>query len=167
MARVLRYAGMAAFFALAALITGYLSNQPAYRHFPADKSQIKLSFSHGAERVEACRRLTPEEIADLPKSERRPNTCARERVPLRIQMSLNGRVLYDREAAPSGLSADGPARVYKEFAVEPGRHVLELRLRENREMTGFDHRARFELDLDPRRNIAVDFRPDAGGFILR
>jgi hypothetical protein len=162
-----KYAGQLAFFLVAALVTGFFSNQPAHRHFPSDMAQIKLSFSHGAQRVEECRRLTPEEIAELPAAERRPNTCARERVPIRVQMRLDGEVLYDREVDPSGLSADGPARVYREFLVRPGSHHLELRLRDNREKTGFDHQASFDVDLAPRRNLAVDFKPDVGGFVLR
>ncbi|MDX1709858.1 MAG: hypothetical protein R3316_01820 [Rhodovibrionaceae bacterium] len=158
---------MAAFFLAAAVVTGYFSNQPAHRNFPADKAQIKLSFSHGAERVEECRRLSSEEIAELPASERRPNTCARERVPLRVQMRMDGEVLYDEEIEPSGLSADGPAQVYREFTVPTGNHSLELRLRDSRGQTGFDYNSTFEVQLSPRRNLAIDFRDDAGGFILR
>ena len=48
--------GQALLYALFALIIGYFSNSPAYRHLPADQALIKLSFSHQGKLISECRR---------------------------------------------------------------------------------------------------------------
>lgn len=82
---LLRYAGQAVIYAAFAVLIGYFASHPVYRQIPDGQAQIKLSFSHGAARKVACRRLSSQEIAKLPPNERRPNTCARERADIRVQ----------------------------------------------------------------------------------
>ena len=166
MLRPSKLLGQLLFFAAAAVVTGFFASHPAYRAFPAGDALIKLSFNHGAVRKEACRRLTSAEIAKLPPSERRPNTCSRERVPLRVQVTIDGKLAYDAELQPAGLSRDGPARAYQKFVVPAGRHKLELRLRDNRALTGFDYDTVREVNLRPLQNLAIDFKPDRGGFLF-
>jgi len=90
MPNFVRYAGKFAFFAVFAAFIGYFSNQPVYQRVPDGMAQIKLSFAHGGARKVDCRKLTSKEIAKLPANERRPNTCTRERIPVHIQLTLNG-----------------------------------------------------------------------------
>ena len=78
-------------------------------------AQIKISFRHGGTRLEDCRRLTPEEIAKLPANKRRANTCARERIPVAVEISVDGTVAYQRRASTAGLSGDGPSETYDKF----------------------------------------------------
>jgi len=167
MRRLSRYAGQLLFFAAAALLTGFFASRPVYQAFPADSALIKLSFSHGAVRKVECHRLTSKEIAALPPNERRPNTCGRERVPQRIQVTVDGKLVYDAELPPTGLAGDGPARAYRKFTVPAGRHKVELRLRDNRALTGFDYETERAVELKPRQNLAIDFKADRGGFIFR
>lgn len=167
MLSLLRYAGQIAFFALAAVITGYFASAPSYRQLAPDLAQIKLSFAHGAARVEDCRRFTAEEIAALPPSERRPNTCARERVTVHVQLEIDGEIVLDRELEPTGLSRDGPARIYEKFELPAGRHAIAARLRDSRRDEGFDYQANHVVDLGPLQNLAIDFKADKGGFEFR
>lgn len=162
-----RLAGQVVFYVLAAAGTAYLAANPVYHQFPADKAQIKLSFAHGAARMEDCRRLTPKEIAKLPPGQRRPNTCSRERVPVHVQLSVNDETVYEATLEPTGLSRDGPARVYQKFAVPAGRHVIVARLRDSKRKQGFDYETQKSVDLTPWQNLSIDFKADAGGFIFR
>ena len=52
------------------------------------------------------------------------------------------------------------------FAVEPGRHVIEGRLRDSRGEGGFDYRGKAEIELKPGERFVVDFRPELGGFMF-
>ncbi|MGI9378663.1 MAG: hypothetical protein ACR2OW_03350, partial [Methyloligellaceae bacterium] len=113
----LKYAAQLLVFACVAAFIGYFSNKPVYKQFPEGMAQIKFSFAHGAARKVDCRKLTAKEIAKLPPNERRPNTCSRERIPLHVQFEIDGRLLYDDLLQATGLSNDGPARVYKKFVV--------------------------------------------------
>lgn len=167
MADIGRYGGQALFFAIIAVFIGYFSTQPSLDYFAADSAQIKLSFVHGASRVVECRRLTSEEIAKLKPSERRPNTCARERIPIRVQLLLGEAVIYDEVLAPTGLSRDGPARVYRKFQVPAGRREITARLRDTARKEGFDYERRIVVDLAPLQNLAIDFQSDQGTFVIR
>lgn len=163
----LRWAGQTVFFVAVAAMVGLFATWPSYRQFPEDQAQIKLSLSHGAQRVEACRRLTAEEIAKLPPAERRPNTCARERLPIHVQLLVDGELVFDEVVAPGGLAGDGPARIYRKLVVAPGQRELVARLKDSDRPGEFDYEMRAEVTLVPQQSLAVDFRADAGGFVLR
>ena len=166
MTDALRYAGQAVFYAGVMALVGWFASHPTYQRFPPDMAQIKLAFSHGADRKEPCRRLTYEEIAALPANERKPMDCQRERLPIHLQVVLDGETMLDSELAPTGLSSDGPARAYEIFELRPGSHHLILRLADSGRRDGFDYERDIEIDLDARQSLAVDFKADAGGFIL-
>jgi hypothetical protein len=165
MARPLRYLGQGAAYLLLAIGIGFLSDSPAYTHFPPDMALIKLSLAHGA-RKEECRRRTPEELAALPPNMRRPLECARERLPVTVELLLDGAPLYHDLLPPTGLAGDGPSRAYQRFAVPPGRHELILRLRDS-DREGFDYERTVTIDLAPAQSLAIDFRAEMGGFIVR
>ena len=167
MADIMRYAGQAVFYVCAAALTGYLSFRPLYQQTPPELAQIKLSFAHGAQRVEDCRRLTTKEIAALPPSERRPNTCSRERHPVYVEFSIDGDLLYAQRLEPAGLSKDGPSRTYQKFLVKAGEHTVTARLRDSGRGVGFDYEMEQQLTLAAGQSLAVDFRAEAGGFILK
>jgi hypothetical protein len=164
---LLRYSGQALFYAAAAALTGYLATHPVYEPVAPGHAQIKLSFTHGGERKHPCRRLTPDEIAKLPRGEKRPHDCSRERVALRTQIVIDDRVLYDAVLEPTGLSRDGPARVYEKFIVPAGRRQIVVRLRDSGGSEGFDYERTVSQELKPMQNLAIDFRPEAGGFIFQ
>ncbi|MBT5414797.1 MAG: hypothetical protein HOH66_07665 [Rhodospirillaceae bacterium] len=166
MTRIARYLGQIAVYALFAAVIGYFSNSPAYTHLPADRALIKLSFSHGGAPISECRRLSAEEIAALPPNMRRPLDCPRERVPVVVELTIDGDVLYSASLPPAGLSGDGQSRVYTQFVVPPGPHRVRVRLRDTARTEGFDYEAVRELELRPLQNFVIDFRAERGGFIF-
>jgi hypothetical protein len=168
MARLGAMLGQGAVYALAALALGVLSDTPAYRHFPDDRAELVLSFSHGGARKGECRTLSPDELAELAPNMRRPDAkvCPRERVPLVTELMLDGAALLGETLPPSGLAGDGPSKIYRRLAVEPGRHRLVVRLRDTGRAEGFDHERAAEVALAPRQRFVVDFRADLGGFIF-
>ena len=166
MAKPLRYLGQAAVYLLLALGIGYFSDRPAHTHFPPDMALIKLSFAHGAQK-EDCRRRTDEELANLPPNMRRPMVCARERLPVAVELLVDGKPLYQAVLPPSGIAGDGPSRTYQRFAVPPGRHELTARMRDTDRAEGFDYERTVVVELAPAQSLAIDFRSEMGGFIFR
>ena len=162
-----RIVGQAAFLALIMLVVGYLSTRPQYVQVPEGMAQIKLSFAHGGARAQDCRRLTAEEIAALPANERRPNTCSRERIPVYIQLSVDGELVVDQSLPATGLASDGPSRIYTKLLVPAGDHIVAARLRDSKRSTGFDYESTRTMNLQPHQNLAIDFKADSGGFIFR
>ena len=166
MPRVLKFAGQGLVYALIALLFGIFSDWPRYTHSPPDKAQILLSFSHGGARKGGCRTLSAEEIAELPPNMRRPQICPRERLPLSVELLLDGQALYRAELPPSGLSKDGPSQVHRRFLVAPGTHSLTVRMRDSARAQGFDYERSEDIVLREMQNFVIDFRADTGGFLF-
>ncbi len=166
MSRELRYLAQAVVYALTAAVLGYFADSPAYTHLPPDRALIRMSFAHGGERKEPCRRLSSEEIAKLAPNMRRAVVCSRERIPIYVELVLDDRVLFQRSMPPTGLSDDGPSRVYERFVVTPGRHRLVVRMRDTKRSEGFDYERRAEIDLRPGQNFAIAFKAETGGFVF-
>lgn len=162
-----RYLGQAAAYALFAGLIGYFAVSPDYVYRAADRGEIKLSFSHGGQRKGGCRPLTAEEIAKLPPNMRRTQSCPRERVPVQVEMDIVGHLSYAETLRPAGLSGDGPSRAYRRFSLPPGSYRLNLRLRDSERADGFDYERILDVELRPRQNLVVDFRPEADGFVVR
>lgn len=165
-----RLAGSAA---LLVLMTGlfagaaWLSINPDYRQIPADSAVVKLSFSHGSDRAAACRKRSPEELAKLPPNLRTRQECPRTRNPVFTELYIDSKLAFSASLPPSGLSSDGPSRVYQRFTVPAGPHKLMARLRDTPRADGFDHSIERAVNLAVGQSLAIDFRPELGGFIIR
>ncbi len=166
MPRPVAYLGQAIVYGTIAVLLGYFSTSPAYVHFPADKAQLVISFTHAGQRAVPCRKLTPEEIEQLAANMRRAEVCERERLPLYVELVLDGKTLFSASLPPTGLSRDGAAHVHERFTVAPGRHDLSVGLRDSARTAGFDYQSEAVVELSPGRNFVVDFRPEFGGFLF-
>jgi hypothetical protein len=164
--KLVQLVGQAIAYALFAVAIGYFATRPAYTHLDPDKALIKLSFSHAGQRKGECRRLTPEELAELAPNMRRPLDCPRERLPLRVELLLDGETVFQGELPPSGLAGDGASTVYRKFPVAPGQHRLTARLRDTARAEGFDYESEQDIVLEPRQVFVVDFKSALGGFIF-
>jgi hypothetical protein len=153
-------AGLAAFAAA-------FSNAPAYRQIADDTGVIKLSFSHQADRSQECRRRTPEELAKLPPNMRKLMDCPRTRRGISAEFEIDGVMVFSGEISPSGLAKDGPSQIYRRFTVPAGSHTVTARLRDTPRPAGFDHELTETVTVAPGQSLALDFRPEHGGFVWR
>lgn len=166
MPRPLQFLGQGLVYLVIALLFGLFSDWPRFTYFPAEQAQIMLSFAHGAQRKGECRKLSAEEIAELAPNMRRPEICPRERLPVLVELTLDGQALYRESLPPSGLSGDGPSQVHQRFVVEPGSHEITVRLRDSARSEGFDYERSETITLRERQNFVIDFRSDRGGFVF-
>lgn len=164
---VARIALMALVYAALGVGTGYLSVRPAYRYADPDAAQIKVSFSHAAERVEPCRELSPAEIAELAPNMRQAMVCERERLPLVVELDIDGERVYAETVEPSGLWDDGAASVYARLPVAPGEHRIAIRLRDSARGDGWDYTGAADMGFVAGHNYTVTFDAEAGGFEFR
>ena len=154
-------------YAAFAIIVGYLSASPAYDYADSGKATIKLSLSHAANRVKPCVRLTPEEIARLAANMRRSESCERQRLPLTVELEIDGETAANVRALPSGLWNDGPASIYERLEVEPGAHTITARLRDSDRSEGWDYTHTEDAMLVSGRYFTITFRAETGGFSFR
>jgi hypothetical protein len=117
--------------------------------------------------VEPCVQLSPEEVAKLAPNMRRDIQCERKRLPLVMELDVDGETRVHVEAPPSGLWGDGPASVYRTLDVDPGRHLVRARLRDSDREEGWDYVREEPVVFEAGRYFTVTFRPETGGFRFR
>ena len=166
MTKPISWIGQGLLYALFALIIGYFSNSPPYRHLAADQALIKLSFSLHGKLVSECRRRTPEELAKLAPNMRAPMDCKRERSAVTVEIDLDGVPAYRHVAVPSGLSKDGASTVYRRFPVAAGEHRIAVRLKDDARSAGFTYRREQTVRLAPGKVLVIDFNAEKGGITL-
>jgi hypothetical protein len=154
-------------YAAFAVVVGYLSSAPAYDYADATQATIKLSLSHAANRVKPCVKLTPEQIAKLAPNMRHSEQCERARLPLTVELDIDGEIVAHVVAPPSGLWNDGPASVYEKFEVKTGEHTLTARLRDSARSDGWDYTHTEDVSLAAGRYFTIAFRAETGGFSFR
>jgi hypothetical protein len=112
---------------LMTLAIGALSQVP-YRAESAGQAWIRLSWRVSAPRIEECRTLTAEEMAELPIHMRREEVCERTGIPYRLRIALNGEGVEETLIRGAGTRGDRPIYVYRELRVPSGAHRLEISL---------------------------------------
>lgn len=162
----LKIVAQAIAYGLFAAIVGYFSVSPSYNYMDRDQALIKLNFSHPGQRRVECRRLSPQEIAELPPNMRRSLDCSRERLPVLVELELDGKLLLRESLRPAGIAKDGASSVYQRFVIQAGPHTLLARLRDSAREQGFDYEHEAAIDLAPGQNFVVDFRAQSGGFVF-
>lgn len=166
-ADLLRWLGQGVVYAALAAVLGYFSAAPAYRHLEAGQAVIKMTFTHGGSYKGGCRQRTAEELRELAPNMRRKFDCPRKRVPVTVELDVDGETLYSASRPPSGLHGDGPSIMYRSFQVPAGEHRLSLRLRDSERQSGFDYERERTVTLRPGQLLVVQFRTEAGGFTIR
>ena len=166
MRNALRYLAQALLYAAFVAVIGYFSSAPPYMHLRPDEALLKLSFSHAGARKEPCRERTPEELAKLAPNMRAQTVCARERVPVTVEIELDGAPLFRVVAPPSGLARDGASTVYRRVTVPAGTHRIVARLADTPNGE-FDHAGDTTVDLAPGHVLVIDFDATGGGFLFR
>ena len=154
-------------YAAFAAIIGYFSLSPGYRYGSPELASIKVSLSHAANRVEECVKLTPRQINERAMAGEPLNECARERLPLTVELDIDGTRVLHVTATPSGLWNDGPSSVYGRLSVEPGAHTVTARLRDSARTEGWDYEYSERVTLEAGRYFTVTFRAETGGFAFR
>lgn len=167
MRSALRYMIQAAAYTAFAFIVGYLSFWPRYEYASPEIATVKLSLSHATERVAPCVQLTPQQIAELAPNMRRSQTCERQRVPLLLQLDVDGELAFELQAAPTGLWEDGNATVYERFELPPGAHTITVRMRDSARVDTWDYTHTEAVVLEAGRYLTITFRPENGGFRIR
>jgi len=149
-----------------ALMLGYFSTRPAYDTLQPGLAVITVSFNHAGQHVEECRRQTQEELSKLAPNMRNPMSCSRKRVPIHVELELDGKTVLARSYPPTGLAGDGDSVVYQKVTVPAGTHHLVIHLRDNRTLKGTDYQKEADIVLHEDQNFVIDFQEKQNGFVF-
>ncbi len=166
-AKVFRWAGQAALYALFALAIGYFSTRPVYRHLAEDEGLLRVSFRHSGKVLTDCRKRTPEELAKVPANMRQEMDCPRGRSAVRVRLAMDGEVVLDRVYPPAGLSRDGAASGYWRVPIRAGAHGFRVQFSEDEREKDFAFEREQRIEVRPGQVVLVDFAPDRGGIQIR
>ena len=84
--------------------------------------------------------------------------CPRQRANVVVELSMDGKTLYQITTAPTGLNKDGTATVYRKLEVPSGRYSFHARLSDTADgASGYSKD--LEVDLTPGQVLIVDFLP--------
>ena len=167
MRNAIRYLLQVMAFASFGVMVGYLSFWPEYQYASPETATVKLSLSHATDRVEPCVQLTPQQIAELAPNMRRAQACVRQRLPLLLQLEVDGEIAIELLATPTGLWEDGPASVYERFNLSAAAHTITIRMRDSARAEGWDYTHTEDVVLEAGRYMTITFKAENGGFRIR
>jgi len=157
MRNIWRYPGQGLAYALFIAFIGYFSSMPSYTNMPADQALIKLTFTHAGQRIKPFTdRRTKEEMAALPP-QLRAQKRSRQRSPLHVEFKIDGKMVYQEEIQPRGMSHDLPSPIYQRFTVPAGSHHFSIRMNDDVHHQGFKYHAEKTINLTPLRTLIIDF----------
>ena len=154
-------------YAVFIAVIAALSAWPPYQMLDDDISVVSMVFAHPGGRVGECRRISQEELNELPPNMRKPTDCPRERHPVRVELRSGDDVLYSETFQPSGIWADGKASIYKRIEVRSGRHELFVGMNDSGGAADFDYSAAAVIDLSPGSNLVIQFNEQTNEFLIR
>jgi hypothetical protein len=163
---MIRVVGQVIAYGAFVAVLGVLSVWPDYRLLDEQEAIVSLTFSHAAERVGECRRLTQAELNELPPNMRRPNDCPRERHPVRVEMRLNDSLVFSKTLPASGLWKDGKANVYRRTTIEAGHYSLFIGMNDSGSSDGYDFERRQFVTIAPGQNLVVSFDDLQKAFVI-
>jgi hypothetical protein len=158
--------GQIIMYSLFIAFIGYFASSPAYTFMEPDEALIKLTFSHAGKRKQPCRERSAEELAAMPSHLRKKKDCPRERSPLDVEMELDGQIIYKATISPSGMSHDLASPVYERIRLPAGEHHLQLRMRDDVHVDGFNFVLDEVVTMLPAQILVIDFDSEHGKFQL-
>ncbi|MBF0368887.1 MAG: hypothetical protein HQL52_05440 [Magnetococcales bacterium] len=166
MDKIFRYLGQGLTYTIFCALIYYLSTSPAYTYLAEGQAELKVAFNHAGQRVEECRKRTPEELRKLPPNMRKPMDCSRERSPLIVEIRIDGKPLARDIYNPPGIHSDGAAFVYGKYAIPAGEHELEVELWDSTLKPEFSFHAKKRVSLAPGQGFVVGFDEDNARFLF-
>jgi hypothetical protein len=87
---------------------------------------LRLSWSGRPERIERCRRLTEEEVAERPAHMRQQLECEGTSARYAVQVRTEGRVAALDTVTGGGLRGDRPIHFLGEYRLQPGARAISV-----------------------------------------
>lgn len=115
-------------------------------------ARLRLSWSARPERIEVCRRLSTEELAQRAEHMRQRVECEGRFATYALRVEADGLVLGETTVQGAGLRHDRPLYLLREYDVAPGMHHVRVsftrREKPNDDDDMFEHSTPGEEDDD-------------------
>jgi hypothetical protein len=95
-----------------------------------DGSEFVVSLKHPGLASENCRNLTQEELAATPVHMRKERVCERTRPPVRLRVSIDGKIALETSIEAAGIWKDGNSVSVERIPVPTGPHRVSVAIGE-------------------------------------
>ena len=145
--------GLGGAIAVAGIVAG--SATPV-RLASGDEARLRISWTARPERIETCRTLSDEELAQRSEHMRQRMECEGGFATYALEIAVDGQRVGESVVTGGGLRNDRPIHYLREFEVQPGRREVELTLlrREAGSVRGEDDE--HDDDDDDDRGISAE-----------
>jgi hypothetical protein len=167
MHKVARWSVQAVLYGAFAVCVGLFSAWPPYRQLDSQQALLRLSLLHPGAPLHDCRQRSAEELAKLPAHMRVAQDCPRERSPVHVRVTLDGRMVIDETFAPGGLARDGAAAGYRRLVIPAGMHRIGVAVNDDARRADVFQTAQQMLQIVPGQVVLIDFDPRRGGVLIR
>lgn len=134
---------------------------------PANSAEVRLAWRFRSDRIQQCRKFTPEELAKIPAHMRLKEDCQRRLRPYRLEVALDSDAAGVDTIHAGGAEEDRPLYVFRRLATSGGRH----RVRVSFAPLGTGGPAPLVLDtvfdVGPRGVALVTLESDRPAFLVR
>ena len=160
---MIRYARQLLAFLLFPAFVVLFANGPEYRLLMPQEGMVSITFSHAGQRVGECRKLSQEELNELPPNMRKPIDCPRERHPVHIRLavltenSADEQLLIEETLLPSGMWSDGKANIYRRLTMPAGSYRFQVGMNDTGGDDNFDFEQIETVTLKPGQNLVIHF----------
>jgi coenzyme F420-reducing hydrogenase delta subunit/NAD-dependent dihydropyrimidine dehydrogenase PreA subunit len=121
---------------------------------------LVVSFKLAGENVESVQ--SDRDDDDVPVHMRRQRVVSRRRVPVRLEIAVDGEIRFSRSYKPGGLFGDGMSIALARIPVNPGPHSVEVSLGRSNEIGTWDYVFRDTLMFIASRHHVVLFNRATG-----
>ena len=183
--------GLAAIVSVGAAFALTLVSAAPFRVDPMSDARLRVAFSARPERIEKCRTLSADELANVPQHMRQAVVCEGTTASYHLEVLRNDSLVASALLHGGGLRHDRRLYVLRELSVPSGRSTIDVRLlrmdsvatrpdserrppearehdesaehaaRDARQRDDDDRRATISRDLDERRRRVADEVPPA------
>lgn len=102
------------------------SSGAAVPWYGAGASELRLSWSARAERIESCRRLSDDELAARPAHMQQRVECEGRSATYVLHVTVDGHVLDSAVITGGGLRQDRPIILLRDYPVAPGERDVRI-----------------------------------------
>jgi hypothetical protein len=129
----------------------------------ARQPELVVSFRHAGKASQHCHELSAADKARLPVHMRpKKQICERRRADVRLRVAVDGKPLFERAYAPTGIWGDGTSVGLERIAVPPGEHEIVVEVGDTLDRNDWSVRTERRVRFEAGRGEVVVF--EAGGF---
>lgn len=159
MHKAIRYLAQAALYALFFVPLAYFSRAPIYSNLEEGMAVLKVAVRHPGVIVGECTSAASTGHGMRPSTMNQSiEVCPRERSPLQLKLTLDGKVLYDATVAASGLHSDGISSMYQRFEIPAGSHHLQIKMNDDVKVEGYNWQLQQDISLKSAQVVVASFK---------